>query len=416
MQVGFAEAEISPRNGLTAMSGYGFPRYARGVTSPLKLQASVIVDDAGARLALIAADLLGFDRSSTEAVRRALAADGFAPERVMLNASHTHYGPPVQFNLTSSVGSVDPWYVLELEKTAVETVRRALAAAADREIRYGMFRIKIGENRRLPGKRGVVMSPNPAGFYDEASVFLWARPNRGRRGETVLLAHGCHPVFSRAEGYCADYPGEYRRGAEALRPGARFVFLQGCGADVNGPSKAQYAAEGERLGRELIRCLTPEATRPLQGAFSCALARAALPLGRRLPRRELDRLAYRPPSPWMAAFARPLLQNPDTRRTLPYGVQAWRCGDFSIAALEGEVVSAYGPFTRRAAGGTCMVLGYSNAVECYIPTARILREGGYEAAGSCQSYRLPGTLGRTAPAVVEKTIRRALAAVEGKRR
>ena len=94
MQVGFAEAEISPRNGLTAMSGYGFPRYARGVTSPLKLQASVIVDDAGARLALIAADLLGFDRSSTEAVRRALAADGFAPERVMLNASHTHYGPP----------------------------------------------------------------------------------------------------------------------------------------------------------------------------------------------------------------------------------------------------------------------------------------------------------------------------------
>jgi neutral ceramidase len=397
------------------MSGYGRQRYARGVTSLLKLQASVIVDDAGARHALIAADLLGFDRSSTEAIRRGLASDGFAPERVLLNASHTHYGPPAQFSVTPTVGSADPWFMLELERTAVGTTRRALAKAADSEIRHGRFRIKIGANRRQPGKRGVAMHRNPRGSYDEDSVFLWARPRAGGRGETVLLAHGCHPVFAGAEGYCADYPGEFRRGAEALRPGAKFVFLQGCGADVNGPVKARYVAEGERLGRALIRSLGLKQTQPLRGAFACALARARLPLGRRLTRRELDRMAFAPPEPWTTAVARELLRRPDTRRTIPYGVQAWRCGDFSIVALEGEVVSAYGPLTRKAAGGTCMVLGYSNAVECYIPTARILREGGYEAVESCWVYRLPATLGRTAPARVERTIRRALVATKGKR-
>ena len=413
MQFGFAEADITPRTGLTGMSGYGRQRYARGVTSLLKLQASVIVDEAGARHALIAADLLGFDRSSTEAIRRGLASDGFAPERVILNASHTHYGPPAQFSVTPSVGSADPWFILGLEKTAVETTRRALAEAADSDIRYGRFRIKIGENRRQSKKRGVVMGRNPSGPYDADSVFLWARPLAGGRGETVLLAHGCHPVFAGAEGYCADYPGEFRRGAEVLRPGAKFVFLQGCGADVNGPSKAQYVSEGERLGRELIRSLALEQTQPLRGAFACAITHASLPLGRRLTHRELDRMAFAPPAPWMAAFARELLRRPDARRTVPYGVQAWRCGDFSIVAMEGEVVSAYGPLTRKAAGGTCMVLGYSNAVECYIPTDRILREGGYEAEESCWVYRLPAALGRTAPAVVEKTIRRALVATKG---
>lgn len=59
-----------------------------------------------------------------------------------------------------------------------------------------------------------------------------------------------------------------------------------------------------------------------------------------------------------------------------------------------------------------MVLGYSNAVECYIPTTRILREGGDEAVESCWVYQLPATLGRTAPAVVERTIRRVLAATK----
>ena len=41
-------------------------------------------------------------------------------------------------------------------------------------------------------------------------------------------------------------------------------------------------------------------------------------------------------------------------------------------------------------GGNLIVAGYSNDVMSYIPTARILQEGGYEAVDSMVYYGQPG--------------------------
>ena len=79
------------------------------------------------------------------------------------------------------------------------------------------------------------------------------------------------------------------------------------------------------------------------------------------------------------------------RRSYPYPVEAWKLGDQPIFILGGEVVVEYAIELKRIFGQNIFVLGYSNDVMSYIPTAKILQEGGYEGASSQMVYGLPNT-------------------------
>jgi hypothetical protein len=59
-------------------------------------------------------------------------------------------------------------------------------------------------------------------------------------------------------------------------------------------------------------------------------------------------------------------------------------------ALEGEVCSEWGGMARAMAPTKhAMVIAYANHCPGYIPTARIIREGGYEGNTSHMAYFLP---------------------------
>ena len=77
---------------------------------------------------------------------------------------------------------------------------------------------------------------------------------------------------------------------------------------------------------------------------------------------------------------------------LDYPLQAIRFGNsLTLLALGGEVTVDYGLRTRREYSGEPLITaGYSNDVMCYIPSARVLREGGYEAVDSMLYYAQPG--------------------------
>ena len=67
--------------------------------------------------------------------------------------------------------------------------------------------------------------------------------------------------------------------------------------------------------------------------------------------------------------------------TYSYPVQVIRLGDgFHVIALGGEVVVDYSLRLKRELGGpsSVWVAAYSNDVLGYIPSERVLREGGYE--------------------------------------
>ena len=73
-------------------------------------------------------------------------------------------------------------------------------------------------------------------------------------------------------------------------------------------------------------------------------------------------------------------QGKDFLRSLPYTVQAVSIGeDFVIIALDGEVFTRNGRQVEKALSPRrTYVLGYSNSVAGYIPTADEIPVGGYE--------------------------------------
>ena len=76
--------------------------------------------------------------------------------------------------------------------------------------------------------------------------------------------------------------------------------------------------------------------------------------------------------------------------------------DLSFVALSGETCVDYSLRLKREFDGSRMwVNGYSNDVPCYIPSLRILEEGGYEGAGAMVYYDRPT---KFAPDVEERII------------
>ena len=101
----------------------------------------------------------------------------------------------------------------------------------------------------------------------------------------------------------------------------------------------------------------------------------------------------------MTAYpARKFLAELDAGRALPrsvaYPVQTWRFGGgLAMVFLGGEVVADYALRLRRELGADRVwINAYTNNVPCYIPSSRVLAEGGYEAERAMDFYGLPTRL------------------------
>ena len=76
--------------------------------------------------------------------------------------------------------------------------------------------------------------------------------------------------------------------------------------------------------------------------------------------------------------------------TYPYPVQVWQLGEaVTWIALGGEIVVDNSLRLKRELGGRTWVTGYANDVMAYIPSERVLQEGGYEGATSMVYYQMP---------------------------
>jgi putative membrane-bound dehydrogenase-like protein len=80
--------------------------------------------------------------------------------------------------------------------------------------------------------------------------------------------------------------------------------------------------------------------------------------------------------------------------SLPYPIETWTFGDqLAMVFLAGEVVVDYDLRLKHDFDAKRLwVCGYSNDVPCYIPSKRILKEGGYEAEGAMTYYARPARL------------------------
>jgi len=134
--------------------------------------------------------------------------------------------------------------------------------------------------------------------------------------------------------------------------------------------------------------------RSVEGPLTAAFTSVDLPFQQPPSREELESRAH-DKNALLQRHARLMLQIIDRDGKLPdhhsYPIQIWQFGkDLTFIALGGEVVVDYSlRFKHKYGFDTLWVAGYSNDVFAYIPSRRVLEEGGYEGGGAMIAYGQP---------------------------
>ena len=175
------------------------------------------------------------------------------------------------------------------------------------------------------------------------------------------------------------------------------MFWAGCGAVQNPlPRSTVQLAEhyGRRLAVAVDAVLLTTALMPLSDTLATSYAEIDLPLGE-LPTKDQLEADTNSTNRYAVARAKMLLEQLESGKplspTYPYPVQTWQIGsDVQFVTLGGEVVVDYAVRLKAELRGTkTWVAGYANDVMAYIPSRRVLAEGGYEGRDAMVYYGLP---------------------------
>jgi hypothetical protein len=179
-------------------------------------------------------------------------------------------------------------------------------------------------------------------------------------------------------------------------PGATALFWAGCGGDQN-PVPRRDEALAVQYGYELaaaVKCVLEEELQPVAPVLQTAYQEIDLPLGP-LPERESLEADAHDTNPYVASRAKLLLSQMDAGHplsaTYPYPIASWQLGDqIEWIFLGGEVVVDFALRLKDELKGVhTWVAAYANDVMAYIPSRRVLSEGGYEGGGAMVYYGLP---------------------------
>ena len=424
-KAGVARVVITPGQSIY-LSGYANRnRPSDGVIHDLWAKALAIEDAQGGRTLIVTTDIIGLPRALSELIAaRAQKQYSLDRARLVLNSSHTHTGPLILRNLNimfelkpEEQQAVDE-YGRDLGEKIVSLIGAALRDLSPAQISFGNGRGGFAVNRREPTPKGVRRGVNPPGPSDhDVPVLKVAGPDGQLRA--VLFGYACHNTTLTGEFYkiSGDYSGFAQIGIEKANPGSSALFLMLCGADQNpNPrSKLELAEQhGNALAQEVSRVLGG----PLQGVRGpIRAAFQTVELGFAPHSRETFQSRLADTNVWRVRHAKAMLSAYDERRPIrryPYPVQAVSFGkDLTLVALGGEVVVDYALRIKKEYGSKGIIAaGYSNDVMSYIPSLRVLKEGGYEADTSMIYYGQPGPYDEQVEERIFTTIHRVMKRVK----
>jgi hypothetical protein len=235
----------------------------------------------------------------------------------------------------------------------------------------------------------------------------------------ALVGYACHNTTLTAEfnQVSGDYAGYMQTAFEEAHPGATALFLMLCGGDQN-PNPRSTLDLAKQHGKELAaaagKVVDGSAVQPLSGELRSLFRTvnvAFAPHSRdTFAKMREDKNVYR------QRLAQAMLEAYEAgqpKNGIVYPVQVVRLGDkLTLLALGGEVVIDYTLRARKEFAGTKLIVaGYSNDVMCYIPSLRVLKEGGYEAVESMVYYGQPGPFSEDVEETIFGAIRAAMAKV-----
>jgi hypothetical protein len=404
-KAGAAKINITPDKYMW-MSGYGGRNHpAEGKLTDLWAKALVIEDEQGSRTVLVSLDLVGIDRETSLAVCKELENRyQLRRDQVALNTSHTHCGPVVGRNLGAMYFMDDEqWklvdeYTVTLQRKIVEVVGQALERRAEAVIEYQEGTTDFAVNRRANKEADVPMLREQGALKGPVDHRVPVLAVKDKQGKLLSVAFGyaCHATVLGFYQWSGDYPAFAMQGLESSHPDAIALFWAGCGADQNPIPRREVShaqAYGKRLA-EAVEAVLQKPLKPLAGSIASRYAEVDVPFDTLPTREELLKQSL-DSNKFIASRAKMLLDNVNKGKplsaTYPYPVQVWRLGpDLRWVVLGGEVVVDYSLRIAKELGDRpTWIAGYSNDVMAYIPSVRVLKEGGYEGASSMIYYGQP---------------------------
>lgn len=399
-RAGVARADITPQEPIW-LAGYASRDHAaEGMLHPLWVKALALEDASGQRALLVTTDLVGLPRDITGTVLgRIEAAHGLAGSHVILSSSHTHTGPVTDnmlyemYPLEAADKARIEAYSKGLVDRILSAVDGALAELVPVTLESGNGVARFAVNRRNNIEAQITATHDFKGPVDHSvPVLRVSRPDGAVMA--VVFGYACHATTLDIYQWSGDYPGFAQIELEKTHPGATAMFFAGCGADQN-PLPRRTVERAIQYGRDLavaVDRVLAEPMKPLEPAFSAQYTEVELALATAPSRDELAAQTVNAPG-YRARCLNRLIETLDAGQPLPssysYPIQLWRLGDQALVSLAGEVVVDYSVFLKRMLGNDTFVMAYAHHIPSYIPSERVLAEGGYEGADAQLYYGLP---------------------------
>ncbi|MEI7584536.1 neutral/alkaline non-lysosomal ceramidase N-terminal domain-containing protein [Runella sp.] len=416
-KAGVAKAIITPKESVW-QAGYASRTHAsEGKLHDLWAKALALEDENGKKCVLVTTDMLGFPKAMSDRIRIQLNQQfGLTKAQIILNSSHTHSGPVLDdalhdiYPLDANEEAKIARYSRQLEAQIIALVGQAIKDLEPVELfaQNGVTRFQV--NRRN-NKEGTLREQTELKGPNDYAVPVIKAVTANGKLKAVAFGYACHPTVLDIYQISGDYPGFAQIELEKAHPGVTALFFQGAAGDQN-PLPRRTISLTRQYGRELAAAVDrvlEEPMRSLPAQLQTAYSEITLPLSPPPTEAELIKTQGET-TPYLKRWATRMLaekkQGKPFITSYSYPLQVWKLGDQPLFSFGGELVIEYAIECKKRFGQDIFVMGYSNDVMGYIPSATILKEGGYEGASSQMVYGLPSVWGTSVPELIYAEINR----------
>lgn len=407
MKCGLYETDITPALG-SEIPGQFYMRISDGIYDKLYAHALYMSNDKDEKVIIVSCDSILLPDHMSEEVRTTLSKRlGIKKECIMLVATHTHTGGPVE--TWDEFVHIDDKYVEFLKSRIIDAA--CMAEKVQRPVRIGYakgFEDRIAYYRDFVFADGTYRT-NP-GFGGDKKPFGDIDPEVGvlridcEDGTPygAIINYTCHCDCVGGTNYSADYPGAMKQMLKKVY-GDSFipVYINGFCGNINHCDFDQgfhrvpehYKRMGRMLAAEVIR------TREVAEFWDDVVIDGAhdyFTIATREPDVDLLEWAYKikgkeNPSVGDRFYAdQAILYHESGVMQIPVVVQTLRIGDLAIYGMPGEIYVEFAHHLKKHSPSSyTMSANLANGCVGYIPIKELFQPGIYEAKLCVTSQLIP---------------------------
>jgi len=397
-----AKVKITPEHDMW-MAGYAArDKPSDGKLHDLWAKALALEDENGKKSIFVTTDLIGLSRDISNTICEKLRQDHqLERSQIILTSSHTHSGPVINSNLTLIYPEFDQQQLKLIDvyrefliKSIVSCVDHAFDLLMPAKLYSGSGISRFAVNRRNNTPDEVLYASDLKGPSDYTVPVISVHTINGDL-MTVLFGYACHCTTLSNNKWNGDYAGFAQIELEKMYPGCTAMFYASCAGDQN-PEPRGLVILAEQYGTELAASVTKVLKgemNQLESDLKTNYKEIELELDEPYTLDELKEIEADAPEwqqRWASHYLNKIEKGEELITSYPsYPVQTWQIGNTTLIALGGEVVVDYAIRLKKTWGHDLFIAAYANDVMAYIPSERVLEEGGYEGNTSMRAYGHP---------------------------